>query len=485
MKRLHFLLVMAIFLTAPVHDATLHPTKLSGYSIRVETMNGDLNDDRDGPFTISPGQMKKSAPISTTSLSLKNPQRGAHWYKGTGYTIKWTSAGLANAMLKLDLMKLDGTTLVQSIAENIANSGQYFWVVPLSLPDAENSYRVRIETMDNAYSDLASPFYIAQEPAPSGPPAIKVITPKGPGQFGTGLTYAIRWTSTCGKSVNGPTDDFFDIELMNSTGSTRARWLLERTRGTYDGRNSDGSHSWHWDWKVAVNEPAGTYRIRVTSLSGDCAGLGEPFQLVYRQEIKEVVLKTTGIQNCYCVLVNTAKYQELTAFNRLQAFGPYARVGFHWYWGGDGQQHIVYHSLVRFGEEYWYKDKGHVLEAKLTIKRRDKMPAIFRPTYFPVLGGVVLLDKSVPCPNNSPTTYMPPASMGTPVAVDTSQGDTWEVDLSQPYCILIQGGKPDRGVMLYPTLESNPGCGSQFCDYKNAEWYDVTLTIRFAKDIIS
>ena len=439
-----------------------------------------------GPFTIASENILK--PMKTLSFSLTMPQRGAHWYKGTGYTITWTTGGL-DTPVRLDLVKLDGSTHVKLIAKNIPNNGKHFWVVPMSLPDAETLYRMRIRTMDKAHSDTPAAFYIAKAKPPAGPPAIKVGAPGG--QLGTGFTYPIRWTSTCGKSVKGPSDDAFDIELMNAAGTARVRWLLQSGLATYDGGNRDGSHSWHWDWQVPWNETAGTYRIRVTNMSGHCAGLGELFYLVYQQEVKEYVLNTVSIKNCYYVFVDTAGV-SLAMFGvvlNADHFGPWARVGFRFWSGGQDhyyKQHVVFHSLVRFGQEYWYKDKGHVMEAKLIIKRKHTM-LVFKdvggPNYFPVLGGVVLLDNPVACPNGQTNANPSPAAAGTPVPVNSSQGDTWEVDVSQPYRILVQDGRPDRGVMLYPTLDSAPGCAADFCDIKNGEWYEVTLKIRFAKDI--
>jgi hypothetical protein len=144
---------------------------------------------------------------------------------------------------------------------------------------------------------------------------------------------------------------------------------------------------------------------------------------------------------------------------------------------------------VAFGAEDWYKDKGHVVKAILTIKRR---PWTFsagmfghQGTYFPVLGGVVLLNTAVSCPQEGEMApWLPPSAMGTPIAVDASQGDTWEVDITQPYSVLIQNGAPDRGVILYPTLDSCPCAPEANCGFYNADHYDVTLTIRFAKDIL-
>ena len=343
--------------------------------------------------------------------------------------------------------------------------------------------------MDNARSDMPAAFYIAKAKPLSGPPTVKVTAPGGPSQLGTGLTYPIRWTSTCGKSVNGPTDDAFDIELMNAAGTTRARWLLERGLATYDGGNPDGSHAWHWDWQIPWNETAGTYRVRVTSLAGGCAGLGETFPVVYQQEIKEYVLEPKYIQNCYHVFSMTAQFPDLSPFRDPEGLKRKARVGFCWHTVGPNHatQHVVYRSRVVFANEDWYKDKGHLTKATLTIKRQWVFHGgTWGPgNYSPVLRGVVLLNKSVSCSQGEEMGLcLPPAAMGTPVAMDTGQGDTWEVDITQPYFALIQNGTPDRGVVLYPTLESNP-CGLEGdCRIHNAAWYNVTLTIRFAKDIL-
>jgi hypothetical protein len=462
------------------------------YYVVIHAYTPDIRDPGNGPFTIAPPEhvAAKTAKAATSFSSFKitNPRRGDRWYKGTGYTITWTTGGLEGSPVRLDLVKIDGTTLVQSIAENIPNNGQYFWAISMSLPDAETLYKIRLQTMDGTHADTTGPFPIAKAKPTSGPPAIKVTAPGGPSQLGTGLTYAIRWTSTCGTSVNGPTDDFFTIELMNSTGSARVRWLLENARAVYDSGNPDGSHSWHWDWKIPVNETAGTYRIRVTSLTGQCVGLGETFQVVYRQEIKEYVLESKFIQNCYHVFSMTTQFPNLIPFRDPAGMKRRARVGFCWHTQGPNHvtQHVVYRSRVVFAGEDWYKDKGHIVKATLIIRRQwTFLSGTWGPAnYAPVLGGVVLLNKAVSCPQGEMGQCLPPAAMGTPVAIDAGQGAGWDVDITQPYRVLIQNGTPDRGVILYPTLDSNP-CGPEDdCYYHNAEWYDVTLTLRFAKDIL-
>ena len=466
-----------------------------GYRIVISSYAPQLKDSSDGPFTIAPAQLKLTS-LPSPGLSLTNPRRADRWYKGTGYTITWTFHGLEEFPVRLDLMRNDGTTVVEKIAKNIANNGQCFWSVPLSLPDAETLYKMRIRTMDGKHSDTAGPFKIAKAKAPAGPPYVQVIAPVGPAQVGTGIVYPIRWKSTCGTSTAGPTDDGFDIHLMNAAGTTKITQLHGGT-AVYDGGNPDGSHSWHWDWHIPQNEKAGTYRISVTNWSGRCTGIGEPFQLVYQQDFKEYVLKPAVYANCYHVFLDqwTLPGHWSNPFThfvdpKLGGNPNLARVGFAWIWHmlNDKQTitlQAVFRSMVRFGGDLWYKEKGYPLTAKLILKRKHGMAdwyASYGPAHYPVLGGAVLMDKAVICPRGDANLYVPLASIGSAVPAVPGRGNSWEIDLSQSYRVLAQGSKPDHGVLLYSSVDSNPGCGGA-CRYFNVEFYEVTLTIRFAKDI--
>ena len=94
-----------------------------------------------------------------------------------------------------------------------------------------------------------------------------------------------------------------------------------------------------------------------------------------------------------------------------------------------------------------------------------------------------MLSEDVVCaesPSSNPTAL--PSMPGTAIPVNASQGDVWEVDLTQAYAQIVQHGKPDYGFMLYPAIESYQ-CPGDWCSVTNAESYKVTLTFRFAKDI--
>jgi hypothetical protein len=487
------------------------------YYVVVHAYTPDMKDPGNAPFKITASESHAGAAhaktaqshIKLSSFALTNPRRGDRWYKGTGYNIAWTTGGLEGSKVRLDLMQLDGTTLVQPIAENIPNNGQYFWAVPMSLPDAETLYRMRVRTMDNAHSDTPAAFYITKAKAASGPPAIKVVAPGGPAQLGTGYKYAIRWTSTCGTSVNGPTDDAFDIELMNAAGTARARLLLESGKAAYDGGNPDGSHSWHWDWSAAFNETPGTYRIRVKDMAGQCVGLGEPFALVHPQAFVEYTIKPV-VNNCF-YLGNwvfwgdhslEANVANLAAWHMAGGDPAMARVGYRWFVNNtfrnavlndrfDITHQIILQSFLAVSPD-WYKGKGQaVMSAKLVITRKWTMPVpnveISVATQ-PCLGGVVMLDKIPGCQStpNPQAVNLPPALSGLKIPVASGQGDTWEVDVTDFYRVKIQTGTPDLGWVLYPYYLSDPGpgtdCNCQYV-YQNVERYDVFLKIRMAKDI--
>jgi hypothetical protein len=513
MKKIFITLTMVILMTASTYGATLQLTAPNGgeswplgktrlitwssnnvigtVRLDLSSYTPEMKSSSNGAFTIAKETSKAGSAITPLkSLSLTYPRRGDRWHKGSGYTIKWTSAGLQNSKIKLQLLALDGQTVVMTIKENIDNNGQTFWTVPMSLPDAETLYKMRIQTMDNAFSDTVGPFPIAKGTPAAGPPAIKVTAPGGPGQISTGITIPIRWTSTCGTSANGPTDDGFIIDLMNATGSTKIRNLLDSKPGVYDNEWPTGVHNWHWDWPIAMNEGAGKYRIRVNNLSGHCVGMSEQFELAYRQEYKEYTV-TPVPKNCVYMgpWAPPGVIRPLDDLARLQGIPGLARVGFYFRdftLVSDGRhvyENIILRSKLSMGDKEWYKDKGHVLSAKMIIERKWQMPADQDPTA-PCLGGVVVLSQDASC-GESPNLYAPPGSNppsmpGTSVPINASAGHVWEVDLTQAYQKLVSEGRPDYGLMLYPAYGSTTG-GRQFII--NAECYKVTLTFRFAKDI--
>jgi hypothetical protein len=466
-----------------------------GYLILISSYTPEQKDASDGPFTITQAQLKLPL-IPSKRLSLTYPRRADVLHKGTGYSITWTYAGLAEFPVRLDLLNNAGTAVVLTIAENTANDGKHFWDPPLSLPDAATYYKMRIRTMDGKYSDTVGPFTITKALAAPKPPIIFVLAPVGPEQVSTGIVYPIRWKSTCSKAAEGPAHDAFDIHLMDSGGTQVVKTLLYGMSAVYDSGNPDGSHSWHWDWHIDQNEKAGTYRIAVTSLSGQCTGKGGPFQLVHPQEFKEYTFSPAP-QNCF-ILYRWWNNQDSTydplnlTIHDLQGLPGLARVGFMFFWNKQyvnyANQFNVCHDLVLrsklvIGDKHWYKDMGHLLSAKMTIERKWKTPR--QGARHPCLGGVVVLTADALCilspnPLGGPSGYC--ELVGKNIPIDTSQGDIWEVDLTPGYAERFKLNLPDYGLMLYPSLEWYD-CPDDYCVVFNAESYKVTLKFRFAKDI--
>lgn len=359
----------------------------------------------------------------------------------------------------------------------------------MSLPDAETFYKMRIQTMDNAHSDTVGPFPIAKGKPAAGPPAIKVTAPGGPAQISTGIKYPIRWTSTCGTSANGPTDDGFIIDLMNAAGSTKIRNLLDSQTASYDGEGPEGIHNWHWDWEIFTNQEPVKYRIRVTNLSGHCVGMSEQFQLAYPQEIKEHVIIPVP-QNCAYITAWCCAYEYHPGnLPNLNLIGPpgLARVGYFFFrwlktdYSSEKFESIVLRSKLKMPSQTWFKDKGHLMSAKMVIQRQWQTNVW--GTIRPCLGGVVMLMHDAACVENpNPNVLGLPSMPGTVIPINASKDNAWEVDLTQQYQNIVQHNKLDYGFMLYPALESSP-CGTNACEEKNAECYKVTLIFRFAKDI--
>ncbi len=457
----------------------------SGYLVGISSYTPEQKDTSDGPFTIAQAQLQPPL-IPSKGLSLTYPRRADVLYKGTGYNITWTYFGLAEFPVRLDLLNNAGTTVVLTIAENMANDGQLLWDPPLSLPDADTFYKMRIRTMDGQYSDTVGPFTITKAKAPAQRLAkITVLAPVGPEQVSTGIIYPIRWKSTCSTAAEGPAHDGFDIHLMDSGGTQVVKTLLDSMSAVYDSGNPDGSHSWHWDWHIGQNEKAGTYRIAVTSLSGKCTGTGAPFHLVYPQEFENYIF-TPSVENCWRMTshINYSPINGDDLYNSPNCPGQ-AKV---WFWFLHDEERDVYakevgRSILTPNNQYWYKDKGHLLSAKLTLERTKREKNTTNADIDDkCLGGVLVLISDQTCAELPDSFVGISRSVGTAFPVNASQDGVWEVDLSSAYLPRFQQNKPDYGVVLYPAREGYP-CPWEKCIVKMGECYKVTMTFRFAKDI--
>jgi hypothetical protein len=64
-------------------------------------------------------------------------------------------------------------------------------------------------------------------------------------------------------------------------------------------------------------------------------------------------------------------------------------------------------------------------------------------------------------------------------SITNSQGDTWEVVLTQKYLPIIEKQQEDHGIVLYGAQDKYwIKRGSGFAVLRNAETYDVTLRLQ-------
>ena len=478
-----------------------------GYMVVVSSYTPEKKDASNAFFNIVPFEPLRAASakkvVSTAgistgpieSISLTYPRRADLWRKGSGYKIKWKSNNLSPGQ-DVSLFLYDSKNiLVTDIVQGAPNSGEYYWVVPMTLPETEKFYHVKIMAIhDKVLSDTVGPVRI-EKTVISSAPKIEVVSTLGANTLGAGTKGPIRWTSTCGTNPDGPAIDFFTIELL--AGNKVDKLLLEagyyQVGGViYDGESPEGVHNWHWDWDVDYYQKPQTYQIRVTNMYGNCTGLSKPFKIVSKQEQTNSVLSPT--------MMNTCTYQTGQPYysNHMGQNGMSGETapaaGFMWDYKYDGgnltrSYGYVKRGVASFGPK-WYKGMGTLLSAKLVIKRTWQRTAGANTN--PNLQGVALLTGKVPCPSGGENVVLNPAvpfMPGTLFPLNGASGDTWEIDLTDAYRFLISSGKDDFGVMIYSMVETlPPQCnqgGNSSCLVANLESYRPSLHVRFAKDIVS
>jgi len=256
-------------------------------------------------LTAASGQLKSVPPAGMKGLSLTYPRRGDVFHKGIRYTLTWQSINLNQARLKLELFDNDEITLRQTIADNFENKGKMDWAVPMSLPDEEKLYKIKLQTMDGAQKAIVGPIKISKGTVL--PASLKVTNPiTGDKNFGD--TIRVKWTSTAACSGNaGPLDAGFRIELVKLDDKDHTKIIARDTltdQGyVFDNEKPAGYLNWHWDWKV---EPGscqyGTYEIYVTSLTSTagCGDYSEKFRIYDPKSLKEISLRATIKNRKHC-----------------------------------------------------------------------------------------------------------------------------------------------------------------------------------------
>lgn len=470
-----------------------------GYMVVVSSYTPEKKDASNAFFNIvpfePPGAASAKKVVSTAgistgpieSISLTYPRRADLWHKGSGYKIKWKSNNLPPGQ-DISLFLYDSKNiLVTDIVQGAPNSGEYYWVVPMTLPDTEKFYHVKIMAIhDKVLSDTVGPVRI-EKTIISSVKKIEVGSPGGLNALGTGTKGPIRWTSTCGTNPDGPAIDVFTIELL---AGNKVEKLLDLEAAIYDGESPEGVHNWHWDWNVSLNQKPQTYQIRVTNGYGNCSGLSKPFKIVSQQEQTTSVLYPTMMNTCTYQTGQSFYSQHMVENGMRGEIAPAA--GFMWDYKYDGgvltrNYGYVKRGIASFGPK-WYKGMGTLLSAKLVIKRTWQRTS--GPNTNPNLQGIAHLTGKVPCPFgggkdeilNPAVPFMP----GTLFPLNGASGDTWEIDLTDAYRAIITSGKDDVGFMIYSMVETlPPQCnqgGNSSCLVANLESYKLLLHVRFTKD---
>jgi hypothetical protein len=422
-------------------------------------------------------------PAALKMISLTYPHRGDLLHKGIPFTITWNSINLNQTKLKIQLMNIQGTTVIRDIANDIPNTGERGWGPPMDLPDEKTLYKIRIQTMDGAVSNLSNPFFIAKATTTSSARTLEVQSPLTGDRY-TGDTMPVKWTTTINCSAaGGPTDEAFFIDLMDESGSNKVRTLADSV-AIFDSEGPTGILNWHWDWLIEASQQPGTYMIRVKNWNGQCVDKSDKFRIFKPR--KWVELKPVQINFCPHQLFcggqtdcnsSDAKKLNLLGLTDAAVSGPpsHGLVGISIITRPNDSplDQFVVGSWIKFHRDpRWYKKMtGRIVQARLIIKRIWKLP---NPTIAPCFGGVFLPtnDYSIQC-----RAIM--ASSPGAIPITSSQGDTWEVELTQKYLSMIEKKQEDHGIVLYGA-QDNHGIkrgGSGFEFLRNAETYDVTLRL--------
>ncbi len=147
------------------------------YKVRItSTANISVRDTSDNNFTI---------PVP--SITVKNPNDGEIWIRGTTRIINWSSTESPKSYVKIELLK--GGNFSRTIIASTLNDGSHPWPI-LAAQAPGTDYQVRITSTANiSVKDTSENFTI---PAPS----ITVKNPNDGEIWIRGTTRIINWSST-------------------------------------------------------------------------------------------------------------------------------------------------------------------------------------------------------------------------------------------------------------------------------------------------
>ena len=199
------------------------------YQVRItSTANISIKDTSDNNFTI---------PVP--SITVKNPNGGESWIRGTTRIINWSSTESPGTYVKIELLK--GGNFSRTIIASTLNDGSHPWPI-LATQAPGTDYQVRITSTANiSVRDTSDNNFTI--PVPS----MTVTTPNGGENWSRGTTQTIKWNST-----ESP-KSYVKIELLKA--GVLNRVIIASTL-------NDGSQS----WLIPSTQLIGSdYKIRINS----------------------------------------------------------------------------------------------------------------------------------------------------------------------------------------------------------------------------
>lgn len=163
------------------------------------------------------------------SIEVESPNGGESMSPGSIQDITWTSSNLTGN-IKIELLK--GQTVLGTIVDNLnITYSPYLWTAgnytdaagaPKTAANA-GDYRIKLSTMDNAYSDTSDSFFSLANPS------FSLTAPNSGESWVAGTSHDITWTST-GTIINAR------IEYSSNNGTDWTNVIASTT--------NDGSHTW-------------------------------------------------------------------------------------------------------------------------------------------------------------------------------------------------------------------------------------------------
>ena len=175
-------------------------------------------------------------------IQVSSPKDSDIWYLGGNYTITWSSKNAGN-LVNIELYQNGAQKVV--LAENITNSGQFAWSIPLgATPDASSQIKIRSSNLSSVYG-ISGMFSLAKK-------SVVVMSPSEAEVLYKGDRSVVTW-ETKGFSSN------VKLELYSES-ATMVIWTIA----------GDVPNSGRYEWTVPLDVASGSqYKIKITSIADE------------------------------------------------------------------------------------------------------------------------------------------------------------------------------------------------------------------------